>query len=98
MKRSELKNIIKEIADEEIGKTTTNPETGIKTTLTSIDPETGKHAWDVSYEVDPQFLYTKLDQLVSYLQKAPDGTELAQFRDILKNLKNRTARVINKSK
>ncbi len=96
MKHSELRNIIKEIADEEIGKTKIDPETGVKTTLTSIDPETGKHAWDVAYDVDPKFLYSKLDQLVDYLQKAPDGSELAKFKDILKNLKNRTARVINK--
>ena len=98
MKRSELKNIIKELAEEEIGQSVTDPETGVKTTLTSIDPETGKHAWDVSYEVDPKFLYDKLDQLVDYLKKAPEGSELAKFSDILKNLKNRTARVINQSK
>jgi hypothetical protein len=98
MKRSELKNIVKELVEREIGKSETDPETGIKTTLTNIDPETDKYSWDVSYEVDPQFLYTKLDQLVDYLQKAPDGSELAQFRDILKTLKNKTARVINKSK
>ena len=97
MKRSELKNIVKELADE-IGKTTTNPDTGVKTTLTNIDPETGRREWDVAYEVDPKFLYDKLDQLVNYLRKAPNGSELAQFRDILKNLKNRTARVIKKSK
>ena len=95
MKRSDLRNIVKEIADEEIGKTVVDPETGVKTTLRSIDPETGKHAWDVEYDVDPKFLYNKLDQLVNYLQKAPEGSELAKFKDILKNLKNRTARVIN---
>jgi hypothetical protein len=98
MKRSELKNIVKELVEIEIGKTEIDPETGIKTTLTNIDPETGKHAWDVSYEVDPKFLYSKLNQLVDYLKKAPEGSELAKFRDILKNLKNRTARVINQSK
>ena len=97
MKRSDLKNIVKELADE-IGKTTTNPDTGIKTTLTNIDPETGRRSWDVEYDVDPKFLYDKLDQLVNYLRKAPNGNELAQFRDILKNLKNRTARVINQKK
>lgn len=84
--------------EREVGETEIDPETGIKTTLTSIDPETGKHAWDVSYEVDPRFLYNKLDELVVYLRKAEEGSELAKFRDILKNLKNRTARVINQKK
>jgi hypothetical protein len=94
MKRSELKNIVKEIAELEIGKTQTDPETGVKTTLTNIDPETGRHEWDVKYDVDPKFLYNKLEDLVKYLDKAEKGSELAQFRDILKNLKNRTARII----
>ncbi len=84
--------------EREVGETEIDPKTGIKTTLTNIDPETDKYSWDVSYEVDPQFLYSKLDDLVVYLRKAEDGSELAKFRDILKNLKNRTARVINQKK
>ena len=96
MKRSELKNIVKEIVEAEVGKTETDPETGVKTTLTNIDPETGRHEWDVKYDVDPRFLYTKLNDLVNYLDKAEKGSELAQFKDILKNLKNRTARIIPK--
>jgi hypothetical protein len=84
--------------EREVGETEIDPKTGIKTTLTNIDPETDKYSWDVSYEVDPQFLYSKLDDLVVYLKKAEEGSELAKFRDILKNLKNRTARVINQKK
>ena len=53
--------------EREVGETEIDPETGIKTTLTNIDPETDKYSWDVSYEVDPQFLYNKLNQLVDYL-------------------------------
>jgi len=102
MKRSELKNIIKEIVKEEyvdpasaeIGKTKIDPETGVKSTLKSIDPETGKFSWDVEYDIDPKFLYNKLDQLVNYLEKVPKDSELAQYRDILKNLKNKTARLM----
>lgn len=94
MKRSELKNIVKELVEAEVGQTKIDPETGIKTTLTRIDPETGRHEWDVKYDVDPKFLYSKLEDLVDYLDKAEKGSELAQFRDILKNLKNRTARII----
>jgi hypothetical protein len=84
--------------EREVGETEVDPKTGIKTTLTNIDPETDKYSWDVSYEVDPQFLYNKLDDLVIYLRKAEEGSELAKFRDILKNLKNKTARVINQKK
>jgi hypothetical protein len=84
--------------EREVGETEIDSETGIKTTLTNIDPETDKYSWDVSYEVDPQFLYNKLNDLVIYLKKAEEGSELAKFRDILKNLKNKTARVINQKK
>ena len=84
--------------EREVGETEVDPKSGIKTTLTNIDPETDKYSWDVSYEVDPQFLYNKLDDLVIYLKKAEEGSELAKFRDILKNLKNKTARVINQKK
>ena len=94
MKKSDLKKIVREIAEDEIGKTKTDPETGIKSTLTKIDSETGRREWDVKYDVDPKFLYNKLDDLVKYLDKAPKDSELAQFRDILRNLKNRTARII----
>jgi hypothetical protein len=102
MKRSELKNIIRELVEDsyvdtssaEIGKTKIDPETGIKSTLKSINPETGKFSWDIKYDVDPRFLYNKLNDLVQYLDKAEKGSELAQFRDILKNLKNKTARII----
>jgi hypothetical protein len=84
--------------EREVGETEIDSKTGIKTTLTNIDPETDKYSWDVSYEVDPQFLYNKLNDLVIYLRKAEEGSELAKFRDILKNLKNKTARVINQKK
>lgn len=102
MKRSDLKNLVKEIVKEafidttgsKVGSTEVDPETGVKSTLKSIDPETGRYEWDVKYDVDPEFLYNKLDELVKYLDKAKKGSELAQFRDILKNLKNKTARII----
>ena len=94
MKKSQLKNLVKEIVEAEIGQPEIDPKTGIKTTLTKIDPDTGRHEWDVKYDVDPKFLYNKLDDLVKYLDKAPKDSDLAQFRDILRNLKNRTARII----
>ena len=96
MKRSELKNIVKELVEAEIGKPVTDPETGIKSTLKSIDPETGKLSWDVEYPVEPEFIYKKLEDLVQYMDKVEKGTELGQIRDILKNLKNKTARMAKK--
>ena len=77
--------LINFVNEREIGQTETDPETGIKTTLSSIDPETGKYGWDVDYSVDPQFVYNKLDQLVNYMDKVEKGTELGQIKDILKN-------------
>jgi len=102
MKRSELKNIVREIVENtyidlskvKTGDTKVDPEIGAKSTLSSIDPETGKLTWDIEYDVDPKFLYNKLDQLVNYLQKVPKGSELAQYKDILKNLKNKTSRLM----
>ena len=96
MTRSELKNIIKELAEREVGQSEIDPESGVKTTLTRIDPETGRHEWDVTYEVDPAFVYKKLEDLVQYMDKTKKGTELDQIKDILKNLKNKTARLTKK--
>jgi hypothetical protein len=106
MKRSELRKIIEaaysdlnidvEKALKKIGKTEIDPETGVKTTLSNINPDTGKMSWDVSYDVDPSYLYTKLNDLVNYMRKAPEGSEMAKIRDILKTLKNKTSRLKNK--
>lgn len=86
--------LINFITEREIGQTETDPETGIKTTLASIDPETGKYGWDVDYSVDPKFIYNKLDQLVSYMDKVEDNSDLGKIKEILKNLKNKTHRMI----
>ena len=94
MKKSDLKNIVKEIIEAEIGQSEIDPKTGVKTTLSRIDPETGRREWDVEYPVDPEFVYKKLEDLVKYMDKAKKGTELGQIKDILKTLKNKTARII----
>jgi hypothetical protein len=106
MKRSELRKIIEaaysdvnidvEKALKKIGKTEVDPETGVKTTLSNVNPETGKMSWDVSYDIDPSYLYTKLGDLVNYMRKAPEGSEMAKIREILKTLKNKTSRLKNK--
>ena len=102
MKRSDLKNMVKEAISDlniDISKAkvgSTQKIDGVTTTLTNIDPETGKLSWDVKYEVDPEQLYNKFDELVNYMRKAEEGTELAKIRDIVKTLKNRTSRLMNK--
>lgn len=88
--------LINFVNEREIGQTETDPETGIKTTLSSIDPETGKYGWDVDYSVDPKFIYDKLGQLVDYMDKVEAGTDLGKIKEILKNLKNKTHRMIEK--
>ena len=61
MKYSELKKIIEnayvDLSKSNIGDTKIDPDTGIKSILTAVDPETGKLTWDISYEVDPEQLY-----------------------------------------
>lgn len=86
--------LINFVNEREIGQSEIDPETGVKTTLKSIDPETGKYAWDVEYEINPKYVYDKLDQLVNYMDKAEKGSELEKIKDILKNLKNKTHRMI----
>ena len=94
MKRSELKNIVKELVEAEIGQSQIDPETGIKSTLTNIDPETGRREWDIEYGVDPKFIYNKLDQLVSYLDRVKSGSDLDKIAQALRTLKNQTSRLI----
>ena len=107
MKRSELKNIVKEILSEEpyidlskqkVGDVKIDPETGIKTTLSAINPETGALTWDVDYEVDPEQVYEKINDLVNYMSRVKGDNELGKIKDILKNLKNKTSRLIKQSK
>mgnify|MGYP003342559982 CR=1 FL=1 len=64
--------------------------------LSSIDPETGKYGWDVDYSIDPKFVYNALDKLVNYMDKTEKGSDLEKIKDILKNLKNKTHRMIKK--
>ncbi len=104
MKRSELKNIVKELVEDayidlskvKIGDTKIDPETGVKSILTAIDPETGKLTWNVSYEVDPKQVYEKLNDLINYMNAEKGDTELSKIKDILKKLKNQTSRLMKK--
>jgi hypothetical protein len=106
MKRSELKNLVKEIILSEdsyidtsklkIGQKTSSDT--VTTTLTDIDPETGKLSWDVKYDVNPEELYRRLSDLVDFLRKAPGNSELGKIRDEVKSIKNRTRRLITQHK
>ncbi len=89
-----LKDIIKEapyidISKEKIGTVSVDPETGVKTTLSDINPETGKLSWDVDYGVKPEAVITKLEDLIDYLGNAEEGTELSKLKGILQLLRKR---------
>lgn len=77
---------------------TVDKEFGYKTTVSDFNPESGRLTWDVEYEVDPQILYNKLDELIDFMKKAPEGTELGKIRNVIKTLKNKTHRLITQSK
>lgn len=68
------------------------------TTLTDIDPVTGQLTWDVKYDVRPEELYKRLDDLVDFLKKAPGNSELGKIRDNIRSLKNKTHRLITQNK
>lgn len=98
MKYSELKKIIEnayiDLSKSNIGDTKIDPDTGVKSVLTAVDPETGKLTWDISYEVDPEQLYKKLDNLSDFLKSAPKNSEMGKIGDIIKKLKNQVHRLI----
>lgn len=93
-----LLNILKEepyidLSKEKVGTTTVDPETGVKTTLSDIDPETGKLTWDVDYGVKPEAVITKLEDLIDYLGAAEEGTELSKLKGILTLLRKRVKKL-----
>lgn len=102
MKRSELRKLVEDayidLSKSKVGDTQLDPKMGIKSTLTAINPETGGLTWDVSYEVSPEQVYEKLEDLVNYMSRVKSDTELGKIKDILKNLKNKTSRLIKQSK
>ena len=80
-------------AQAQLGKTVTDPKSGIKSTLSAVNPETGGMTWDIDYEVDPERVYNELDRLVKYMDSVKDG-ELLKVKDILRKLKNQTSRLV----
>ena len=97
MKRSELRKIVEDsyidLTKAKVGSSSVDPKTGIKSTLSAINPETGGLTWDIDYTVDPEKVYNDLDKLVKYMDVVKDG-ELEKIKLILKKLKNQAHRLI----
>jgi len=97
MKRSELRKIVEDsyldLTKAKVGSSSVDPETGIKSTLSAVNPETGGMTWDIDYTVDANKVYNDLDKLVKYMDGAKDS-ELVKIKDILKKLKNQAHRLI----
>ena len=97
MKRSELRKIVEDsyvdLTKTKVGTSTVDPKTGIKSTLSAVNPETGGLTWDIDYTVDPEKVYNDLDKLVKYMDGVKDG-ELEKIKLILKKLKNQAHRLI----
>jgi len=97
MKRSELRKIVEDsyidLTKAKVGSSSVDPKTGIKSTLSAINPETGGLTWDIDYSVDPEKVYNDLDKLVKYMDSAKGG-ELEKIKLILKKLKNQAHRLI----
>ena len=96
MKRSELRKIVEDsyidLTKAKVGSSSVDPKTGIKSTLSAVNPETGGLTWDIDYTVDPEKVYNDLDKLVKYMDVVKDG-ELEKIKLILyihfvNNLKN----------
>jgi hypothetical protein len=96
MKRSEIRKIVEDayvdLSKVKVGDVQKTP--GVTTKISDINPETGKLSWDVSYEVDPEQVYKKLDDLSDFLKNAPKDSEMGKIGDIIKKLKNQAHRLI----
>lgn len=69
-----------------------------ETKLASQDPETGKVSWDVSYDVKPQELHKRLDDIVKFLERAKGNPYLDDIRMSLRNLRAKTHRLMTQGK
>ena len=69
-----------------------------ETKLVGQDPESGKITWDVSYEVKPQELYKRVDELIKFLYRAKGNPELDNIRLSLRNLRAKISRLMTQGK
>ena len=69
-----------------------------ETKLVGQDPESGKITWDVSYEVKPQELYKRVDELIKFLDRAKGNPELDNIRLSLRNLRAKISRLMTQGK
>lgn len=86
-----LLSILKESL--EIGKKEIDPESGVISTFTGQDPETGKMSWDIENTIDLKFVHKKIDDLVHYMEDAERGSKEDEIKTILKTLRNKVARL-----
>lgn len=89
-----LKEIHVNLDDFKVGQTKSDHDLGITTTVSDVDPQTGRIEWDVSHEIDIKLVYKKLDELAHLLHTAKAGTELDNILRIVKTLRNKVARLI----
>lgn len=75
-----------------VGKQEYDPSFGAKTTVSSVDKETGRVGWDVAYEVTPEKVHEKLEDLIDFIGKQQPGSEMDKVVSILKNLKRQVGK------
>lgn len=75
-----------------VGKQEYDPQFGAKTTVTSVDKETGRVGWDVAYEVTPEKVHEKLEDLIDFIGKPKAGSEMEKIASILKSLKRQVGK------
>jgi len=69
-----------------------------ETKMVGQDPDSGKITWDVSYEVKPQELYKRVDELIKFLERAKGKPELDDIRLSLRNLRAKISRLMTQGK
>jgi len=94
--KSALKEKLKTDLKKEAGGFGAIPEPVTK--MTSQDPETGKITWDVTYDVKPQELHKRLDDIIKFLERVKGNSYLDDIRMSLRNLRAKTHRLMTQGK
>lgn len=76
-----------------IGSSSVDPTSGVKTTVSGIDPETGKVSWDVDYQIDPMHIKNELEKLIDYIGKVEPGSNFEKFQTVLKQLQRQASKL-----
>lgn len=78
----------------EVGKQDYDPRSGARSTVSDIDPETGKVSWDVQYDVSAKEVHEKLDDLINFIGKTNPGSDMHKIQEILKSVKRQVAKQV----